>query len=192
MDIRIIRPEQFKTTAWSGGVTREILIFPPDAEYGRRDFLYRASTAVVESRESIFTDLPGYDRFILPLSGEVTLSVDRVRHHLLPFEVFAFDGAASTTSLSGPNLRDLNLMVRKGYSAQVRVTRFQEPLEQDVESDQLFVRIRLNEDGTFHDIIDAVYKPLGRVLSTPLLEKNQLAVTLTLPQELDEPDETAL
>ena len=188
MDIQVIEPEHFKSIAWSGGLSREIMIFPSDAEYGPRNFLYRVSTAVVESRESIFTDLPNYNRFIIPLSGELNLSINQEHHHLAPFSVLAFDGAAKTLSQSEPNLTDLNLMVKKGFSAEVQVVRFEEKMEMNLENDQLFVRIQLQEDGSFECILDAIYKPMGLIPPSPLLAKNQLAIIMTLPQNPHGPD----
>lgn len=186
MDTRLIKPEEFKATAWSGGVTREIYICPATAEYGRRDFICRVSTAIVESRESVFTDLSDYDRFIMPLNGEMVLSVDQVRHHVQPFEVFAFDGGARTTSLSRPNLQDLNLMVRKGYSGFVEVFRSGQSLEADPESRELLIRIRLDSQGEFHEIADVLFKPAGKLLAYAPLQASELAVRMTLPLEIDE------
>lgn len=188
MDIQVIEPEHFKSTAWSGGLSREIMIFPPDADYGPRNFLYRVSSAVVESRESIFTDLPDYNRFIVPLSGELTLSINQEQHHLAPFSVLAFDGGAKTTSQSGANLTDLNLMVKKGFPAEVQVVSFEENLEINLENDQLIVRIQLQENGSFDSILNAIYKPMGVMTPSPLLAKNQLAVIMTLPQNPNGPD----
>lgn len=187
METRIIKPEHFNSTVWSGGISREILIFPPDAEYGPRNFQYRVSTAVVESRESVFTDLPDYNRFIIPLSGELTLTIDQKRHHLAPFSILAFDGAAKTSSLSGPNLTDLNLMVRKGYSADIKVVYYEDLMEMDLENDQLIVRIQLDGNQNFDSIQDAVFKPMGFLLPSPVLEENQLGVVITLPQNPNGP-----
>ena len=188
MDIQVIKPEHFKSTAWSGGLSREIMIFPSDAEYGPRDFLYRVSTAVVESRESIFTDLPDYNRFIIPLSGELTLFINQKPQHLEPFNVLAFDGAAKTTSLSGPNLTDLNLMVKKGFSATVQVVGFEEIMDINLENDQLSVRVQLCENGSFQFIQDAIFKPMGLIPPSPLLKNDQLAIIMTLPQNPNGPD----
>ncbi|WFF71734.1 HutD family protein [Proteiniclasticum sp. QWL-01] len=192
MEIQVLKPEQFKTTAWSGGVTREILIYPPGAEYGRRNFLYRVSTAIVESRESGFTDLPAYNRFIIPLNGELHLSIDQVRHIIEPLSVFHFDGGASTTSLSRQNLQDLNLMVLKNYPADVRIVKPSEWDELDLEFDHIIVRLKTDASGHFTEIKDAMYVPRGRVLSGPVLSEQELAVVMQLPDPAEGPMEEAL
>lgn len=181
MTTRRIHPEEFKATAWSGGVTREIFIDPPDAQYGRHDFNCRVSTAIVESRESVFTDLPHVQRFIMPLNGELILSVDGVRHHIQPFEVFAFDGGAKVTSLSRANLQDLNLMVRKDLAGEVQVIPPGHSIRLDPDQRQLVVLIRLNAAGQFQEIREVLVKPYGDDGDPLGLGADELAVLMTLP-----------
>lgn len=102
-----------RSTRWSGGTTTQLAIAPEGADYGRRDFLWRVSSAVVELEESDFTPLPDYRRLIATLEGEISL-----RHNggeslrLRPFAVHAFDGADATRCVG--RCRDFNLMLRKG------------------------------------------------------------------------------
>ena len=120
--IRLIQPENTKTTKWSGGTTTQLAICPEGAVYADRDFIWRLSSAVVEDEESDFTPLPDYDRLIVMQGAPVELTHDGgpvIR--LAPWQVHAFDGAAATRS-KGKGL-DFNLMLRKGAAAgSLRVT----------------------------------------------------------------------
>ncbi|MEA5038305.1 MAG: HutD family protein [Clostridiaceae bacterium] len=96
---------------WSGGTTTELLIWPPEASYSGRDFLFRLSSASVETEESVFTLLPGIVRWITPLSGGFTLT--HRSHHsktLHPYEIDHFCGGWET-QCRGTGM-DFNLMLR--------------------------------------------------------------------------------
>jgi len=98
---------------WSGGCTCELAIGPDGTSYAARDFAWRVSSAVVELEESVFTDLPDYERWILTLDGDMELvhgEGSPVR--LSPFVPHRFDGAECTRSAG--KVRDFNLMLRKG------------------------------------------------------------------------------
>lgn len=98
---------------WSGGTTTQLAIFPAQAVYAERDFLWRVSSAVVELPESDFTPLPDYDRILMILSGELTLSHDGGEEYTLrALEQTSFDGASHTFSRG--QVTDFNLMMRKG------------------------------------------------------------------------------
>ena len=98
---------------WSGGTTTQLAIMPPDAVYAERDFLWRVSSAVVELTESDFTPLPDYDRILMILNGELTLSHDGGEEYTLrALEQTSFDGASHTFSRG--QVTDFNLMMRKG------------------------------------------------------------------------------
>ncbi|MBO4838342.1 MAG: HutD family protein [Lachnospiraceae bacterium] len=115
--------DDFVTTRWSGGTTTQFLIFPRYADYAKRDFLWRVSSAVVEDKESNFTALPDYNRFITPVAGSMTLTRGGAGSGknggggpvlLRPYNVLAFDGADSTRSEGV--CTDFNLMLRKGHA----------------------------------------------------------------------------
>ena len=108
--------DYFQTTRWSGGTTTQFLIFPRDAEYAGRDFLWRVSSAVVADAESDFTSLPDYDRYITPVKGAMTLYRDgREPVRLDAYDVLAFDGGEPVHSAG--SCTDFNLMLRKGKAA---------------------------------------------------------------------------
>ncbi|MBQ6370311.1 MAG: HutD family protein, partial [Firmicutes bacterium] len=79
MNFRVIKKEQQKESNWSGGKTYELAIFPEDAKYLDRDFIWRLSTANSDREESSFTKLPDYDRILMVLEGDVVLAHGDVR-----------------------------------------------------------------------------------------------------------------
>lgn len=74
MEVLHLKQADFATSRWSGGTTTELLIWPKGANYSRREFAVRISSAVVELAESDFTPLPGVTRYITPLAGGFTLT----------------------------------------------------------------------------------------------------------------------
>ncbi len=74
MRILHLTEKDYKTSRWSGGTTTELFIWPAGADYGKREFSFRISSAVVELEESDFTALPGVMRYITPLTGGFTLT----------------------------------------------------------------------------------------------------------------------
>ncbi len=74
MKITHLKKEDYKTSAWSGGTTTQLYIYPQDGDYAARRFQVRISSAAVDLEESDFTALPGVDRWITPLMGGFTLT----------------------------------------------------------------------------------------------------------------------
>ena len=74
MNINILKSDKFTLSKWSGGNTRELAIYPEDAKYLERDFIWRLSSADSDMEESSFTKLPDYDRILMVLDGEVVLA----------------------------------------------------------------------------------------------------------------------
>ena len=113
MKVRKRTAKDYRVSRWSGGETREFLLFPDGASYAGRDFLWRVSSATVELAESDFTPLPDYRRFLTPLSGALRLSQNGGAFRALgALEVLEFDGGAETKSRG--EVTDFNLMLRKG------------------------------------------------------------------------------
>ncbi|MEG0829829.1 MAG: HutD family protein [Anaerovoracaceae bacterium] len=122
MDYTIYKNESFQSKSWSGGSTKEFAIFPPEAEYGNRDFLWRLSSATVAQEESKFTFLPDYDRVIIVLEGDVILTYEGERVvRLKALEQDRFDGGYRTKSFG--KITDYNLMVRKGNQGHLSVVK---------------------------------------------------------------------
>ena len=113
MRIQILRQADYTVSAWAGGVTTQLAIWPPQAQYAARSFDWRVSSAVVGAEESVFTRLPDYARHLAILDGQL-----RLRHNgggeltLHPFTPHVFDGADETRSCG--TCTDFNLMLRKG------------------------------------------------------------------------------
>ena len=104
---------------WSGGITTQLAIWPAGADYASRDFQWRISSAVVEEESSVFTHLPGVRRFLMTLSGELSLVYDGTENiHMTPLrDVFRFDGGKETTSAG--RCVDFNLMLCGGFRGDI-------------------------------------------------------------------------
>ncbi|WP_066497125.1 HutD family protein [Abyssisolibacter fermentans] len=110
--VEVIRKNEFKVSNWSGGTTTEIAIYPKDALYSERNFLWRISSAKVEAEESVFTSLPNINRIIMIIDGEFVLKHEG--HHeclLKPFEQDSFSGSWITKSYG--RVTDFNLMTNR-------------------------------------------------------------------------------
>lgn len=113
MNMPHLTQDDYAVSRWSGGITVQLAIFPLEAAYGARDFLWRVSSAAVEDERSVFTPLPDYDRLLMTLDGSLVLRHDGGEPFRLdPYQVHAFDGGAATESQG--RCRDFNLMLRKG------------------------------------------------------------------------------
>ncbi len=111
--INVYKKDEYKTGIWSGGTTTELGIYPNDAQYSERKFIWRLSSATVEIEESEFTPLPDYDRVLIVLNGEVVLVHKEIRvARLAQYEQDRFSGAYETKSFG--KITDFNLMVKKG------------------------------------------------------------------------------
>ena len=88
-----------KVTKWSGGSTRQLAIFPFDANLADRNFIFRISTASVETETSVFSKFDGFRRILMILEGE--LEIWHKGHHtkkLNTFDTDVFDGSWETTA----------------------------------------------------------------------------------------------
>lgn len=120
MNIRLIKQEQFKISRWSGGDTKETAIFPAKCDYLERNFIWRLSSATVETEESSFTKLPDYDRILMVMDGSVVLAHGQERSAALErWQQDCFDGALKTKCFG--KMTDYNLIYRKGCEASLRL-----------------------------------------------------------------------
>lgn len=109
MNVSIFEDHHFQKSLWSGGSTTQLYIFPEDSSFTERTFEVRISTAHVEVKKSNFTSLPGVNRKLMILEGEITIShKNRYSKHLKPFDVDAFKGEWKTTAIG--TCTDFNVM----------------------------------------------------------------------------------
>ena len=114
--MRKLTTEDYTVSNWSGGTTTQLAIFPPEAKYADRDFLWRVSSATVELEASDFTVLPDYERLIATLKGDIVLTDnDGAPLRLQPYAVHAFSGADATHSVG--RCTDFNLMLCRGRAS---------------------------------------------------------------------------
>lgn len=122
MKEKVIRKEEFITTKWVGGETTQLMIYPEDAVFSNKDFLWRISSASFTSTESVFSDFTGYQRYILPLQGELELKHKGLyERSLKKFDVEYFDGSWKTSSRNTPDCRDFNFIVKSGNLAKMQI-----------------------------------------------------------------------
>jgi len=129
--IEVIRKEEQITNNWSGGTTTELAIYPKDAEYSKRNFLWRISSARVEVEESTFTSLPGIWRLIMVLDGRLELQHEG--HHNIDLGIFqqdSFSGDWNTKAFG--RARDFNLMMAESCKGTLEAIGIKEKEEKEV------------------------------------------------------------
>ncbi|MGG1677963.1 HutD family protein [Neobacillus sp. NRS-1170] len=126
--IKFVKKNEQTTNLWSGGKTTQLAIYPEDADYSKRNFQWRISTADIEVEESLFTHLPGIQRVIMPLEGEMYL-VHEGKHSVVlkPFEQDRFDGGWTTRSKGF--VRDFNLMLSEGWDGGLTFIQFNKDIQ---------------------------------------------------------------
>ncbi len=109
MKISIVPPAHFLTSQWSGGSSTQLYISPANATYTERNFELRISTAKVAVMKSTFTTLPGTQRKLMILEGEINLTHNgQLSKHLKPFDVANFSGDWKTSAIG--TCTDFNVM----------------------------------------------------------------------------------
>lgn len=129
--IKLLRKTEQIATAWSGGTTTQLAIYPETAEYAKRNFKWRISSARVEAEESEFTHLPGIWRHIMIIEGE--LALEHEGHHrseLKPFEQDSFSGEWMTRSRG--RVTDFNLMLAEGCKGSIEALTVKGTVQSDI------------------------------------------------------------
>lgn len=108
----IIKRSEWQSLAWSGGTTNQLYIYPESGDYPSRNFLARISIAeTLDEARSPFTSLPGVDRYISNLEGEMKLEhEEHYNIEVKPYEIERFQGDWLTFSTG--KYRDFNLMLK--------------------------------------------------------------------------------
>ncbi len=119
--MQIITPEQYETTQWKGGTTRQVFISPSNGNLSTRCFNLRISSAIIEQTKSSFSNFSGFTRYILPLEGEITLLKNNKRILLSPNSLYCFEGDEVVASENTPHAIDFNIIVRHGIDVDVAI-----------------------------------------------------------------------
>ncbi len=114
--LQVLRARNRAESRWKngGGTTRQIAVFPEDADLA--NFAWRVSLATVAAGGP-FSAFSGVDRLMLVLGGRLTLEMAGASpvtlHTASP--AFAFPGDAPVTALAPATpVADVNVMVRRG------------------------------------------------------------------------------
>ena len=116
--------QHFQAKAWANGTTTELVKYPTDSDFLKRDFIFRISTATVEAEESTFSDFSGLTRILMILEGSLTLIHEgRYQKDLNPYDQDTFDGSWSTRSIG--KVRDFNVMFNEQAKGELRAFQLQ-------------------------------------------------------------------
>ncbi len=119
MEWELITEDKQNVSNWSGGETRELYLSgAEECSYKDRNFDLRLSSATVEVESSVFSDLKGYTRYLMPLEGDIKISHDGGEPEILkPYDVHKFDGGSHTESEG--KCKDFNVMISSKLDASV-------------------------------------------------------------------------
>lgn len=110
---KVLSKNDFLTTKWSGGTTRQLYIYPEESDFSKRDFLFRISVATTDIKETTFTKFEGMNRVISVLEGNMFLNHSgHYEKDLSPYDIDHFSGDWTTTSKG--KVKDFNLILNKG------------------------------------------------------------------------------
>jgi len=112
MQIYHLTQKDYKVGKWSGGTTTQLYIWPQNANYEKRDFCFRISSATVDLEQSDFTPLNGITRYITPVFGGFTLTHPNGNPMVMtPLdEPYCFYGETPTHCIG--KATDFNLMLK--------------------------------------------------------------------------------
>lgn len=111
MKITKISKDVLIPTIWDGGETFEYYIYPKNALYANRDFLFRISAATINKVPSTFTKFKNYQRFLVMLDNDLNININGKEESYTPNDVFKFDSDCDIISYTKGS--DFNLMVSK-------------------------------------------------------------------------------
>lgn len=116
--MKIFTEKDYVQSQWSGGSTKQLYIYPQDSTYSERNFDLRISIAKVDTDESEFTSLPGFQRKLMILEGEINIThVGHYTKNLNSFEVDEFLGSWSTHSKG--KCKDFNVMTSHLFESEL-------------------------------------------------------------------------
>lgn len=108
--LKILSENQGIISKWSGGITKQLYIYPENCDFKKRDFKFRISTATTELEESTFTKFDNMNRVISVLKGKMELN-HMDHHHIIlnPYDIDHFSGDWTTNSKG--KVTDFNLII---------------------------------------------------------------------------------
>ncbi len=117
MRLQKISEQMQNKTLWASGESKEIYLYPENGDYGKREFIWRVSTATVTEETSKFTVLSGTKRWIMPLDKQMKLKHSNDLRSIFeitlkPFQPHGFRGDWDTTCFG--KATDFNLMFKDG------------------------------------------------------------------------------
>ncbi|MDR3214721.1 MAG: HutD family protein [Bacilli bacterium] len=109
MLIKLIKYYNLKETSWSGGITKEIYLYPDSASYQNKNFLFRVSSAYISTIPSKFTLFIGYQRYFCMLDNNLELSINNKNISLKAHDIINFQSEDDVISYQTGN--DFNIML---------------------------------------------------------------------------------
>ncbi|KRF43841.1 HutD family protein [Paenibacillus sp. Soil787] len=152
--VKVIKKHMQITTTWSGGTTTQLAIYPEHAEYNKRNFLWRISTARIHDEHSLFTCLPDFWRKLMIIEGEVILEYEGSHQvGVKPYEQESFSGGWVTRSMG--KVTDFNLITAAGCRGELEALLIKEGTSYEIECHK--------DDVEFSLVTEAFYCSDGRI-----------------------------
>ncbi|MCI6609348.1 MAG: HutD family protein [Ezakiella sp.] len=140
--------DEYKETCWSGGKTKEFFIYPSDSSYTDRNFKIRFSEASVDVPGTDFTNLPGYNRFLIPITNTLVLEKEGTELPIKKYSTFTFSGRDNILSHSTGH--DLNLMLSEDLTGKLEMVKFYNELliKDEVKKSKILIFYSLDDGLT--------------------------------------------
>ncbi len=171
---------------WSGGTTTQLFIYPKESSYAERNFSLRISTATIDVEESDFTALPGYERLLMILDGNLLITHNHQSSKpLLPYEVHAFSGDWQTSAKG--KVIDFNVIYHPNLTPSIRYLSLVKQQTHALSSDHLNFLYLVSGELTIDEKIihakEAVFIQQGSSLFIQAQEPSKLII-VSLPELL--------
>ncbi|MBL8858352.1 MAG: HutD family protein [Planctomycetes bacterium] len=118
-EVLLLAPDEARVVPWKNGrgVTHELALWPPNANFERGEFDWRISKAVVESSGE-FSVFPDHERILVVTAGGglmLTHEDSERSVRVRPLDPYSFDGAWRThAELARGSVSDFNVLTRRG------------------------------------------------------------------------------
>lgn len=117
-NVKLIKRESYKPTFWSGGMATELITYPSNSDFSKRNFLWRLGVAKIDIPESTFSNLPNVSRKFMVTEGQITLEhEDKYAKLLKPFDQDSFTGDWNTKTYGKASV--FNLMTKENYNGEL-------------------------------------------------------------------------